>query len=167
MLSLRNKQVIIAVAFPLAFMLLVAGELHFANKMAKLQMDIARLREEQTLYRLQISRIASEVEAYKDALSELSKYPIKLSKDGASFYSNVESALVRNNMSVTDIRPAGAGEGIVAVRVEFTGNYSSVLGAIKEWRQIKEVARLKSMTILPDKEGTVRGVAILESPLRR
>ncbi len=116
---------------------------------------------------MQISRIASEGEAYKDALSELLKYPIKLSKDGASFYSNVESALVRNNMSVTDIRPAGAGEGVVAVRVEFTGNYSSVLGAIKEWRQIKEVARLKSITILPVKEGTVRGVAILESPLRR
>ena len=164
---LKNKQVVVGMAFSLIFVLLVVGELSFSHEVATLRRDIAHLREEQALSELEINHTASEVEAYKNALSELSRYLMRVLEDEVSFYSNVESALARNGINVAEIHPAGAGGGVVAVWVNFAGNYSSALQTIADWRQMDGVARLRSLVLLSGEEGTTRGTAVLEAVLKR
>jgi len=164
---LRNRQAIVALASLLIFAFLVLGELHFANEVTTLRKEIARLEEERTLYELQIERAASEARAYEDARLKLLKYPMRILEDEVSFYSGVESALTRNEISVADVHPVEGEKGVVAAQVNFTGSYVSVLKAITDWRQMDGVARLKFLVFLPGDGSAVRGTAVLESILKR
>lgn len=164
---LKNKQLIIGMAFSLIVALLLMGELRFSHEVATLRRGIVHLREEQALSESKIRRMMSEIEAHKNALSELYKYPMRMVENEVAFYSNLEGALTHNGITVADIHPAGTEKGVVAVQVKFAGSYGSALKAIADWRQMDGVARLRSLVLLSDKGGTIRGTAVLEAVLRR
>lgn len=164
-MSLRSKEAFLAVLAVLVFVVLIAFELNFSRNATALRRDIASLKEEQAVYEMQISRTASDISAYKALISDLSKYPITVPSDHVSFYSNVERGLTRSGVTVNSIRQVQADKGSVAVQVDFSGDYAAVLNAIAEWRQMKEIACLKSLLLLPGDFGVARGTALLRSAL--
>ncbi len=164
---LKNRQAIVILASLLIFAFLVLGELRFANEVTTLRKEIARLEEERTLYELQIERAASEARAYEGARLELLNYPIRILENEVSFYSNVESTLTQNGISVANVRPVEGGKEIVAAQVNFTGSYAAVLRAMANWRRMDGTIRLKSLVLLPEGKDTVSVTAVLESTLKR
>jgi hypothetical protein len=156
----------------LLFLLLAGGmgygTYFLVNEVESLRETDKFLRTQSLQLELQAAEQVRQIEVYKKAIAALERYQLELPENEVDFYAWTQQELTRNGVRSNVVKPGSSPpQGRNAVQVDFQGPYYGFVKTFSDWRNLKVALRLSSVTMNMVDGDTVRGVAIVESVLKK
>ena len=153
------------------FLLLVGGlawgQNYFINVMAILKGSIYDLKRESMILEQQAKEQMRQIEIYKKAIASLEKYQLGIPQNEVDFYAWVQQELTRNGVRSNVVKPIPSAGGRSGVQIDFEGPYYSFVRTLADWRNLKVAVRVSSVTLNSVDEVNAKGVAIIQSVLKK
>lgn len=153
------------------FLLLVGGlawgQDYFINEMTILKNSIYDLRRESMILEQQAKEQMRQIEVYKKAIASLEKYQLGIPQNEVDFYAWVQQELTKNGVRSNVVKPVSSPEGRSGVQIDFEGPYYSFVRTLADWRNLKVAVRVSSVTLNSVDDVNAKGVAVIQSVLKK
>lgn len=165
-MSLTRKDAL----FSLLFFLLVGGVFlcvfFLVSRVESLRETEKHLHSRSLQLEQQTAERMRQIGVYKKAIADLERYQFEIPENEVDFYSWIQRELTRNGVRSNVVKPTNSPPGRSAVQVDFQGSYYAFIRTLADWRTLKVVLRLASVTMNAADGDNVKGVAIVESVLK-
>ena len=153
------------------FLLLVGGlswgQSYFINEMSVLKSTIGDIRTESMILEQQAMEQMRQIEIYKKAIASLEKYQLGIPENEVDFYAWVQQELTKNGVRSNVVQPIASADGRSGVQIDFEGPYYSFIRTLADWRNLKVAVRVSSVTLNSVDDVNAKGVAIIQSVLKK
>ena len=143
------------------------GAFHLVKQMEQLRVTEKELRTQGMEIELQSAERMRQIEVFKRAIAQLERYQIQIPENEVDFYSWVQQELTRNGVRSNVVKPGTSPKGRRAVQVDFQGPYYSFVQTISDWRNLKVALRVSSVRMDSVDGDNAKGVAVVESVLKK
>ena len=155
----------------LIFILLVAGlaygQFSYIGEMKELKSEIKSLKTLSMKLELQAREQMKQIDVYKKAIARLEKYQLGIPQNEVDFYAWVQQELTRNGVRSNVVKPANTPAGRSGVQIDFEGPYYSLVRTLADWRNLKVAVRVASVSLNSVDGENAKGVAVIESVLKK
>lgn len=108
-----------------------------------------------------------QIVVFKKSIAQLEGYQMKIPENEVDFYSLVQQEMTRNGVRSNVVKPVNVEEGRRGVQIDFEGPYYSFVRTLADWRDMKVAVRLTSVVLNSVENGNAKGVAVIQSVLRK
>ena len=143
------------------------GAFYLVEEIQLLRVTEKDLRTQAMEVELQAAERTRQIEVFKRAIAQLERYQIQIPENEVDFYSWVQQELTRNGVRSNVVKPATSPQGRRAVQVDFQGPYYAFIQTISDWRNLKVALRVSSVRMDAVDGDSAKGVAIVESVLKK
>lgn len=143
------------------------GAFFLVGEIQRLRITEKDLRTQTMETELQAAERTRQIEVFKRSIAQLERYQIQIPENEVDFYSWVQQELTRNGVRSNVVKPANSPQGRRAVQVDFQGPYYAFIQTVADWRNLKVALRVSSVKMDSVDGETVKGVAIVESVLKK
>ena len=143
------------------------GAFHLVEQIQQLRISEKDLRTQGMQIELESAERMRQIEVFKRAIAQLERYQIQIPENEVDFYSWVQQELTRNGVRSNVVKPATSPQGRRAVQVDFQGPYYSFVQTLSDWRNLKVALRVSSVRMDSVDGDNAKGVAIVESVLKK
>ena len=146
---------------------MIFGAFHLVNQMQQLRVTEKELRTQGMEIELQSAERMRQIEVFKRSIAQLERYQIEIPENEVDFYSWVQKEFTRNGVRSNVVKPATSPQGRSAVQVDFQGPYYAFVQTLSDWRNLKVALRVSSVRMDSVDDDNTKGVAIVESVLKK
>lgn len=133
----------------LLVLLVAGGQAFLVYKIKQMPSEVAEMRVQKAALDFVNEQRALKLEALKKADAELSGLMVKRFKDGVDFYASMNSLMGQNKLEKPIVVPLSMdqGQGVVAAKVDVSGNYESLLLFLGDARRGPNALRIDSISV--------------------
>lgn len=158
--------------FFLLFLLIVGGIVYGENvyleEMKTLKGEIRTLRTQSMRLEQQAREQLKQIDVYKKAIARLEQYQLGIPENEVDFYAWVQQELTKNGVRSNVVKPANAPPaGRSGVQIDFEGPYYEFVRTLADWRNLKVAVRVSSVNLSAVDGENAKGVAIIQSVLKK
>jgi hypothetical protein len=108
-----------------------------------------------------------QIGVFKKSIAQLEGYQMNIPENEVDFYSLVQQEMTRNGVRSNVMKPVNVEAGRRGVQIDFEGPYYSFVRTLADWRDMKVAVRLTSVALNSVENGDAKGVAVIQSVLKK
>ena len=164
---MTRREIVLLLLFAFLFGGMLFGVFFLVSRIEALRGAERELSLRAARFEQQSAERLRQIEVFKRVIAQLERYQIQIPENEVDFYAWVQKELTRNGVRSNVVKPATSPRGRRAVQVDFQGPYYAFIQTISDWRNLKVALRVSSVKMDGVDGDGARGVAIVESVLKK